>query len=163
MYSSDVSSSERSSLTHCGRDVNSVLCPISGAYLHLLSCWMGLPWWLSGLKKKKENLPANAGDVGSIPGSGRFPLEKEMATHSHIFFLGNSMDRGPWRATVHEVTKSLAWLSDETATPPSSWGRAACMIFSPTSWWSAPCNFDGQLPAILNPPPWKEQFLGVEE
>ena len=59
-------------------------------------------------KKKKENLPANAGDVGSIPGSGRFPLEKEMATHSHIFFLGNSMDRGPWRATVHEVTKSLA-------------------------------------------------------
>ena len=28
-----------------------------------------------------KNLPANAGDPGSIPGSGR-PLEKEMATHS---------------------------------------------------------------------------------
>ena len=24
-------------------------------------------------KKKKKNLPAKAGDVGSIPGSGRFP------------------------------------------------------------------------------------------
>ena len=30
-----------------------------------------------------ESLPANAGDVGSIPGSGR-SLEKEMATHSSI-------------------------------------------------------------------------------
>ena len=30
-----------------------------------------------------KNLPANAGDVGSIPGSGRSP-EKEMAAHSSI-------------------------------------------------------------------------------
>ena len=30
-----------------------------------------------------KNLPANAGDVGSIPGSGR-SLEKEEATHSSI-------------------------------------------------------------------------------
>ena len=29
------------------------------------------------------NLPANAGDMGSIPGSGR-SLEKEMAAHSSI-------------------------------------------------------------------------------
>ena len=30
-----------------------------------------------------ENTPANAGDTGLIPGSGR-PQEKEMATHSSI-------------------------------------------------------------------------------
>ena len=30
-----------------------------------------------------KNLPANAGDMGSIPGSGN-PLEEEMATHSSI-------------------------------------------------------------------------------
>ena len=30
-----------------------------------------------------KNLPANAEDVGSIPGLGD-PLEKEMATHSSI-------------------------------------------------------------------------------
>ena len=30
-----------------------------------------------------KNLPASAGDVGSIPGSGTSP-EKEMATHSSI-------------------------------------------------------------------------------
>ena len=29
-----------------------------------------------------ENLPASAGDTGSIPGLERYPLEKEMATHS---------------------------------------------------------------------------------
>ena len=30
-----------------------------------------------------KNLPASAGDVGSIPGTGNL-LEKEMATHSSI-------------------------------------------------------------------------------
>ena len=34
------------------------------------------------------------------------PLEKEMANSSSIScFLGNSLDRGAWRATVHGVTK----------------------------------------------------------
>ena len=31
-----------------------------------------------------KNPPANAGDEGFIPGSGRDPLEKEMATHPSI-------------------------------------------------------------------------------
>ena len=31
-----------------------------------------------------KNPPANAGDVGFIPGSGRDALEKEMATHPSI-------------------------------------------------------------------------------
>ena len=51
-----------------------------------------------------KNLPANAGDTGSMPGSGRSsgegngnPLE-----YSH---LGTPMDRGAWRATVHGVAK----------------------------------------------------------
>ena len=39
---------------------------------------LGLPWWLSD----KES-SANAGDVGSILGSGR-SLEKRMATYSRI-------------------------------------------------------------------------------
>ena len=29
-----------------------------------------------------------------------------MATHSQYSFLGNPMDRGTWRATVHGVTKT---------------------------------------------------------
>ena len=34
------------------------------------------------------------------------PLEKEMATHSSILAWRIPMDRGAWRATVHEITKS---------------------------------------------------------
>ena len=55
-----------------------------------------------------KNRPANAGDtrdVGSIPG-WEDPLEKEMATCSDILAWESPMDRGPWWATVHEVTKS---------------------------------------------------------
>ena len=34
------------------------------------------------------------------------PLEEGIATHSSILARKNLMDRGAWRATVHEVTKS---------------------------------------------------------
>ena len=60
-----------------------------------------------------KNLPVSEGDtadVGLIPGSGRFqgvgygnPLQYSC--------LKNSMDRRPWRATVHGVTKSQTQLS----------------------------------------------------
>ena len=32
-------------------------------------------------------------------------VEKEMATHSSISCLENSMDRGAWRATVHAIAE----------------------------------------------------------
>ena len=38
-----------------------------------------------------NNLPAVQADPGSIPGSGVYPLEKEMATHSRIL-----AQRIPW-------------------------------------------------------------------
>ena len=40
------------------------------------------------------------------------PLEEEIATHSSILAWRNPMDRGPWRATVHGVTKSGTRLND---------------------------------------------------
>ena len=40
--------------------------------------------WASPVAQMVKNLPANAGDTGSIPGLGRFPLEKGMPTHSSI-------------------------------------------------------------------------------
>ena len=55
-----------------------------------------------------QNLPANAEDirdVGSIPGSGRFPG----GGHGNLpqcSCLENPVDRGAWWATVHRVTKS---------------------------------------------------------
>ena len=55
-----------------------------------------------------KNSPANAGDardVGSIPGSGRYPGEGN-GNPLQYSCLGNPMDRGAWWATVHVVAKS---------------------------------------------------------
>ena len=59
--------------------------------------------------QKVKNLPANAGDVGSIPGLGR-PLEKGMAIYSNILAWRIPWTEEPWWATVHEVTKHRTWL-----------------------------------------------------
>ena len=53
-----------------------------------------------------KNLPANAGDVGSISGLGRSPGEGN-GNPLQYFCLGNPMDRGAWRAIVHRVKKQL--------------------------------------------------------
>ena len=63
-----------------------------------------------------KNLPAdagNAGDVCSIPGSGRSPGAEngrspgaENSNPLQYSYLENSMDRGAWWATVHEVAES---------------------------------------------------------
>ena len=51
-----------------------------------------------------KNLPANARDMGSIPGSGRSPGERN-GNPLQYSCLGNPIDKGAWRATVHGVTK----------------------------------------------------------
>ena len=51
-----------------------------------------------------QNLPANAGDVGSIPRSARCPGEGN-GSSLQDFCLGNPMDRGAWRAPVYRNTK----------------------------------------------------------
>ena len=60
-----------------------------------------------------KNPPANAGDAGnagSIPGSGRFlgqedSLKVVMATYSSILAWKNPMNRGAWQATVHGLQR----------------------------------------------------------
>ena len=51
-----------------------------------------------------KNPSANAGDMGSIPGSRRSP---GIGNGNPLQYssLGNPMDRGAWRATVHGVMK----------------------------------------------------------
>ena len=53
-----------------------------------------------------KNLPANAGEVGSIPGLGRSPGEGN-GNPLQYSCLGNPMDRGAWWAIVHGVAKEL--------------------------------------------------------
>ena len=52
-----------------------------------------------------KNLPANAGNLGLIPGTGRSPGEGN-GNPLQYSCLGNPMDRGVWWATVHGVTES---------------------------------------------------------
>ena len=58
-----------------------------------------------------KNPPANAGDVSSIPGSGRSPGEGH-GNPLQYSCLGNPTDRGAWQATVHGVAKSQTQLSN---------------------------------------------------
>ena len=56
-----------------------------------------------------KNSPANIGearDMGSIPGSGRYPGGGK-GNPLQYSCLGNPMDRGAWWATVHRVRKEL--------------------------------------------------------
>ena len=55
----------------------------------------------------------NAGDPGSIPGSGRSPGERN-GNPLQYSCLESPMDGGAWLATVHGVAKSQTWLSDFT-------------------------------------------------
>ena len=59
--------------------------------------------WASLVAWMVKNPPA-AGDLGSIPGSGRSPGE-ENGPPLWYSCLGNPMDRGAWQATVLEVSK----------------------------------------------------------
>ena len=64
-----------------------------------------LPWWLRWFSSAY-----NAGDPGSIPGSGRCPGEGN-GTPRQYSCLENPMDGGTWRATVHG-SQSQTRLSD---------------------------------------------------
>ena len=58
--------------------------------------------WASLVTQTVKNLPT----MQVLFLGWKDPLEKEMATHSSISCLENSMDRGAWRATVHQVATS---------------------------------------------------------
>ena len=61
-----------------------------------------------------KKLPTNAGnarDMGSIPGSGRFP-GRGHGNPLQYAYLENPMDRGAWKTTVHRIAES-----DTTETP----------------------------------------------
>ena len=61
---------------------------------------MGFPGGSDG-----KDSPCNAGDPGSIPGSGRFSGEGN-GNPLQYSCLENSVDRGAWQAIVHGLAKS---------------------------------------------------------
>ena len=65
--------------------------------------------WLSG-----KGFTCQVGRVGSIPGLGR-SLGQGNGNLLQYSCLGNSMDRGDWRAAIHGVPKNQIRLSNYTA------------------------------------------------
>ena len=75
----------------------------------MYSCWKNgssTPQCFPGGSDDKESA-CSAGDLGSIPGSGRSPGEGNGSPLQYCC-LENPVDRGAWRATVHGVTESDA-------------------------------------------------------
>ena len=66
--------------------------------------------WASPGGSVEKNPPADAGDEGLVPGSGRHPAGGNRNLFQYSC-LENSTDRGAWEARVHGVTKSQTWLN----------------------------------------------------
>ena len=60
--------------------------------------------------KETSSNPGDAGDTGSIPGSGRSPGEGN-SNPLQYFCLKNTMDREAWWATVQRIAESQTQLS----------------------------------------------------
>ena len=70
--------------------------------------------WASEVTELVKSPHTNAGDRGDaflIPGSGRFPEERN-GNPLQCSCLGNPMDRGTWQARAHRVAKSWTQLID---------------------------------------------------
>ena len=78
-----------------------------------------------------KNLPASAGDardVGSIPGSGRFPRGGN-GNPLEYSCLENPMDRGARQATVHRVANSTQAVTRRLAEPPKTGNERGTQSF----------------------------------
>ena len=69
-------------------------------YMHIYTQKIGFPGGSAG-----KEPTCNARDLGSIPGLGRSPGEGNGYPLQQYSCLGNPMDRGAWKATVHGITK----------------------------------------------------------
>ena len=81
----------------------------------------------------KKNPPANAGDagdLGSISGSGTSP-GKGNGNPLQDSFLRNPMDRGAWQATVHGVAKESDTTEQQNNNDLGS-STKTCLLFN--SW-----------------------------
>ena len=76
-----------------------------------------------------ENVPANAGDAGSNPGSGRPPGEGN-GNPLQDSFLRNPVDRGACQATVHGVAKESD-TTEQLNTNNLGSSTKMCLLFNP--------------------------------
>ena len=90
-----------------------------------------------------KDLPASAGDRGSIPGSQRFPGGGNDNPLQNSC-LGNHVERGAWWARVHGVAKSQTPLSNSTA---ATWCPPFRSELSSRDLWAGPGRVSARPPA----------------
>ena len=73
--------------------------------------------WASQLVIVVKNLPANAGDAGSVSGWGKSSGEGNGYPPQYSC-LKNSMDRGAWQAPIHGVARVRHNLVTKPPPPP---------------------------------------------
>ena len=79
-------------------------------------------WTTEGFpgSSKGKDSACNAGDLGLIPGLAR-SSRKGNGNPLQYSCLENTMDRGTWWPTGHEVTKSQTWLSNSHTHTHTHW------------------------------------------
>ena len=90
---------------------NSVDCSPPGSSVHgILQArileWVAISFSRGFSRPRDQTHACNAGDLGSIPGSGR-STEERNGYPLQYSCLENIMDRGAWQATVHGVAESV--------------------------------------------------------
>ena len=112
-----------------------------------IDCSMGFSSGLGG-----EESAYNAGDPGSIPGSGRSPGERH-GNPLHYSCLKNPMDRGAWWAESiglhrvgHNWSNSVCRLQ-HSRLPCPSLTPGVCSNLDPLSRWCYPTNSSSVAPA----------------
>ena len=103
---------------------------ILSIFLIQVFCWLYIvnysPSWGFLHSSVSKASVGNAGDLGSIPGSGRSPGEGN-GNPLQYSCLENPMDRGAWRATVHWVTKVGHYLVTK---PPPPFSQSVVWLFT---------------------------------
>ena len=101
--------------------------------LPVLEFHIGASQVLSG--KESTCQAGDAGDLGSIPGLGRFPRVGN-GNALQYSCLENPMDRGAWQATVHGIAKSQTQLSEPRISHKQNYTRII-RVFVSALWCSA--------------------------
>ena len=104
---------------YCFSSISFCILDYSGEYYeeekNFRKPWKGKDIMIYSVLERNRGFPGgtsgreptcNAGDRGSIPGSGRSP-EQGNGKPLQYSCMENPMDRGAWQATVHGVAKEL--------------------------------------------------------
>ena len=100
----------------------------------------------NGGSRGKESA-GKAGDLGSIPGSGKSPEGNGNPLQPSC--LEKSTDRGAWRASIHGATQSGARLTDRHVTSP---GCSTQGFLGSRGTWLPRCNC-----YVTNSPVWESR------